>query len=136
MLKLSNWLRREWPSLILGSVLVALIVSGMLAPRGPRDLLMLRERRAILESQRAELTAQKAALGTTVQNLRFNDRYIEHVIRVELGYVRSDEFVYKFTGPGSSSDSQNQNAHQLSGSRKQSVIAGLTLQLLAEFGMR
>jgi cell division protein FtsB len=136
MLKLSNWLRHEWPSLILGGVLVALIVNGVLAPKGPRDLLMLREGRANLESKRAELIAQKSELGTIVQNLRFNDRYIEHVIRRELGYARADELVYKFTGPGSSADARNQISNQLSGARKQSVITGLTLQLLSEFGVR
>lgn len=136
MPKLSNWLRFEWPSLILGGVLVALLVNGILAPKGPRDLMLLRERRANLEGKRTELIAQQAILGTNVQNLRSNDRYIEHAIRRELGYVRSDELVYKFTGPGSSADPRIQDANTLSEARKNSVLTGLTLQLLSEFGMR
>ena len=66
---------------------------------GPRDLLLLRQRRAELEAKRADLMLQKAELETSVQNLRSNDRYLEHLIRKELGYARSDEMVYKFTGP-------------------------------------
>ena len=99
MSRLSNWLRREWPNLMLATVLVVLLGNTLVAAMGPRDLLMLRERRSELEDKRADLISQKAELETSVQNLRSNDRYIEHLIRRELGYARPDELVYKFTGP-------------------------------------
>ena len=134
MFRLSDWLRREWPNLMLSALLVALFGNALMAAMGPRDLLLLRERRAELEAKRADLILQKAELETNVQNLRSNDKYLEHLIRRELGYARPDELVYKFTGTEdgqkvTSSESQNR-------SRKHSVLAGLTLQLLSEIGVR
>jgi cell division protein FtsB len=134
MFRLSEWLRREWPNLMLSALLIALMCNGLIAARGPRDLMLLRERRAQLEAKRAELALQKARLETTVQNLRSNDRYLEHLIRIELGYARSDELVYKFTAAEDTqkaAPSASQN-----GSRQHSVLAGLTLQLLSEIGVR
>jgi cell division protein FtsB len=101
VVRLSNCLRREWPSLILGAILAALVGNALLGANGPRDLLLLRQRRAQLEVTRAGLIARQTELETTVQNLRSNDRYLEHLIRRELGYARPDELIYKFTGqPG------------------------------------
>src|SRR5271169_6830576 len=107
MSRLSSRLRRQWPNLMLGSVLVGLVCNALLAAMGPRDLLLLRQRRAELEAKRADLMFHKAELETSVQNLRSNDRYLEHLIRKELGYARPDEMIYKFTGP--SADSQTDN---------------------------
>ncbi len=75
-----------------------------MGPLGPRDLLALRDRRRVLEAQNAELLARNASLRTGVQNLGSNDRYLEHLIRRELGFVRSGELVYKFTGAGASAE--------------------------------
>lgn len=121
---------------MLSSVLVALICNALLAAMGPRDLFLLRQRRSELEAKRADLVMQKAELETNVQNLRSNDRYIEHLIRRELGYARSDELVYKFTGSTASSDSQKNTTSETAGSKaRRSVLAGLTLQLLSEIGV-
>lgn len=98
--RLSDYLAREWPSLILGPVLLALVFTGLMSPKGPRDLLVLRHRRAELEAKRARLAAHQQDLETLVQSLRSDDRYLEHLIRRELGYARPDELVYKFTGQG------------------------------------
>ncbi len=68
-----------------------------LGPLGPGDLIALRAERRALEARRAKLIARNAALGTNVQNLTSNDRYLERVIRRELGFTRPDEIVYKFT---------------------------------------
>jgi len=134
MFRLSEWLRREWPNLMLTGLLIALMGNGLIAARGPRDLLLLRDRRAQLESKRSELSSQKVQLETSVQNLRSNDRYLEHLIRSELGYARSDELVYKFTA---AEDTQKPIASaSQNGPRKQSVLAGLALQLLSEIGVR
>jgi len=134
MARLSNWLRRQWPNLILGSVLLGLICNALLAAMGPRDLLLLRQRRGELEAKRADLMVRKAGLETSVQNLRSNDRYLEHLIRKELGYARPDEMIYKFTGP--SADSQNDNNTETArNNSRRSALAGLTLQLLSEIGV-
>lgn len=119
---------------MLSTVLVALLANALLAAMGPRDLIMLRERRSELEQARADLMLQKSELETSVQNLRSNDRYIEHLIRRELGYARTDEVIYKFTGPAS--DSRQEPAAETSRTKaRRSVLAGLTLQLLSEVGL-
>ena len=96
--RLSEQLSRMWPTLILGAVLGVLMFNGLMGPRGPADLLVLRHRRAQLEARRTALLEQKRGLETSVQNIRSNDGFIEHLIRRELGYARPDELVYKFTG--------------------------------------
>ncbi|MGH7923610.1 MAG: FtsB family cell division protein [Candidatus Binatus sp.] len=96
MTRLSFVLRREWLSLIFGGVLVLLVLSALLGNLGPRDLLVLRSHRAALEERRNQLAADNAAFRTRVQKLRSDDRYIERLIRRELGYARPDELVYKF----------------------------------------
>ena len=96
MSRLSFHLRRQWPSLALGGVLLILVVNGIWGPLGPRDLLTLRQHRVALETQRQVLLDRNATLRTSVQKLRSDDRYLEHLIRRELGYARSGELVYKF----------------------------------------
>src|SRR5579863_7081590 len=134
MARLSNWLRRQWPNLILGSVLLGLICNALLAAMGPRDLLLLRQRRGELEAKRADLMVRKAGLETSVQNLRSNDRYLEHLIRKELGYARPDEMIYKFT-VAASADSPNHAIESERSKPRRSVLAGLTLQILSEIGV-
>ena len=134
MFRLSMWLRREWANLMLVTVLVGLLGNSLLAAMGPRDLLLLRERRADLEDRRAELQMQQAVLQTSVRNLRSNDRYLEHLIRTELGYARSDEMVYKFTAPAES-DSRDNLGRDARIKARRSRLAGLALQLLSQFGI-
>jgi cell division protein FtsB len=129
------WLRREWVNLMLAGVLVGLMSNALFAAMGPRDLFLLRERRSELEAKRADLQVQQTQLETNVNNLRSNDRYLEHLIRTELGYARSDELVYKFTAPADSSDSQNNSRDNGRIKARRSMLAGLTLQLLSEIGL-
>jgi cell division protein FtsB len=96
MTRLSMFVRREWLSLILGALLIAFCLSLAYGPLGPRDLLALRRHRRALEAERTALARRNAELETNVQNLRSNRAYLEHLIRRELGYARSDEIVYKF----------------------------------------
>jgi cell division protein FtsB len=119
---------------MLAGVLVALLGNALFAAMGPRDLVLLRGRRAELENRRAELLQQKSQLETAVQNLRSNDRYLEHLIRTELGYARPDEMVYKFTTSADSSD-PNRPGETPRHKERRSVLAGLTLQLLSEIGL-
>jgi cell division protein FtsB len=120
---------------MLGTVLTALFCNAMLAAMGPRDLLLLRERRSQLEATRADLMVRKVELETNVQNLRSNDRYLEHLIRKELGYARPDELIYKFPGPISSADSVTTASEAAQTPTRRSLLAGLTLQLLSELGV-
>lgn len=94
------WLRgfiwRQWPSLMLTALLVALTCNCLFGPSGPRDLLILRHACSQLDAKRARLQADNTKLRTNVQNLESNNRYIQRLIRRELGYTRPDELVYKF----------------------------------------
>ena len=103
MTRLSFLIRREWLSLIFAGVFVTLLLNALLAPQSPRDLVALRAHRAALETRRDQLTAENAVFRTNVQRLRSDNHYIESMIRHDLGYARSDELVYKFTGDAYSS---------------------------------
>jgi cell division protein FtsB len=96
MAKLSARLRRQWPSLILGGVLAALVLNCIYGPLGPRDLLILRRDRGRLAIRRGALQAENAQLKDQVAKLRSDQLYVQSMIRRELGYSRPNEFVYRF----------------------------------------
>jgi len=97
MTRLSFFIRREWLSLIFAALLVIWLLSALMGARGPRDLIALRAHRTALEARRSTLEAENASFRTDIQKLRSDDRYIERLIRRELGYARTDELVYKFS---------------------------------------
>jgi cell division protein FtsB len=100
--QLSSTVRREWLNLMLGGMLGALFMNCFYGPLGPRDLLALRLHRTHLVNARDHLLAENAQLKERVVKLRSDDAYLQRLIRQELGYARSDEFVYRFastTGP-------------------------------------
>ncbi len=99
MARLSGYIRREWLSLVLGLILILFAVSLFAGPLGPRDLIALRRHRKVLEAKREDLVARNAALRTNVQKLTSDDRYLERLIRRELGFTRPNELVYKYSGP-------------------------------------
>jgi len=50
------------------------------------------------ERTRQQLRADHAALELEVRKLRSNDRYLQNLIRSELGFARPDELIYRFKG--------------------------------------
>jgi cell division protein FtsB len=94
--RLSFYLQREWLNLILVAVVIALIANCAMAPRGLRDLLALRAHRDRLDGRRESLRIVNTALDTEILRLRSDDRYLRTRIRLELGYVRPGELVYRF----------------------------------------
>ena len=96
MAKLSLLIRRVWLSLILGAVLALLVMSCFVAPLGPRDLMLLRQRATQLEAARDALIADNAELAARTQRLQSDDAYLQRLIRRELGYARADELIYRF----------------------------------------
>ncbi len=96
MSSLSQYLRREWLSLILAFVVVTLGLNCVLGQRGLRDLLVLRQHRTRLERTRQELRADRQALETEVSKLRSDDLYLQRRIRRELGFARQNELIYRF----------------------------------------
>jgi cell division protein FtsB len=97
MTRLSFLIRREWLSLIFAGVLVMLVLSVLMGSSGPRDLIALQRHRGELEARRDSLAAENASFRTEIQKLRSDDRYLERLIRRELGYARPDELIYKFS---------------------------------------
>lgn len=96
MRKLSAALRREWPSLILITVLAALVVTFTLGQEGPRQLADLVAHRARLADENNHLQDENAQLELQIARLQTDDRYVQRLIRQQLGYVRSNELVYHF----------------------------------------
>jgi cell division protein FtsB len=104
MYRLREWLRREAVTLILGVVLIAAGLNFLMAPRGLRDLLVLRHHRARLEAERERQLAANRGLQSTLEKLQSNDAYLQRLIRKELGFARPNELIYRFTAdsaPGS-----------------------------------
>jgi cell division protein FtsB len=98
MYRVREWLRREAPLLILGVLLIAICLNCVLAPRGLRDLLVLRHYRIQLEGEREQLQAKNRELQSTVKSLKSDDTYLQRVIRKELGFARPNELIYRFAG--------------------------------------
>ena len=96
MLRVSQWLKREQLSLILLGLLVALSLNCLLAPRGVRDLLVLRRHRIVLQSEIAREEQENHQFDADIGRLEHDDAYVERLIRKNLGYVRPDELVYRF----------------------------------------
>ena len=105
MARLSFFVRREFPSLILAAVLVLVLLNAIFGAMNPRDLLTLRQHRAMLEARSAELSARNQALRTSVQRLTGDNAYLQHLIRHELGFARPDEVIYRFA-PDSAASSR------------------------------
>jgi cell division protein FtsB len=104
MVKLSIFLRRAWLSIALGALLTVLIISCLVAPLGPRDLALLREHRARLETVRDRLLVANGELAERTQRLQSDDAYLQRLIRRELGYARADELIYRFPRSGPPGD--------------------------------
>lgn len=105
-MRLSHHLRREWVALILSAVLMATLVGTLWGPQGPRDLLILRRYRSDLELRREQLAERNAEIGTIVQRLRSEPRYLERLIRKELGYARERELIYRFSDDDAGGDAR------------------------------
>ncbi|MGH7915444.1 MAG: FtsB family cell division protein [Candidatus Binataceae bacterium] len=100
--RLRLYLRREWLTLVLTAACGLLAVDFVTGPLGVRDLIVLRERRAQLETVHKGLLKSNAALKLKLDRLGSDDRYLERRIREQLGYVRPDELVYRFATENSS----------------------------------
>ena len=96
MLRLSQYVRCEWLTLILAGVVIALAADLGMAPHGLRDLIALRVHRAQLEAVEHRLTLSNQELRDRIVRLGTDNQFIERQIRAELGYVRPGEVVYRF----------------------------------------
>lgn len=101
MASLSSVLRRQGLNLILGAILAALSLNGLLGVEGPRDLLVLSRERARLLTENDQIRGENAQLTGQISKLHSDPSYLERMIRQQLGYARPDEFVYYFRPNGS-----------------------------------
>jgi cell division protein FtsB len=85
---------------VLTIVLVAAIAitfgSLLVAREGVPSLLALRRERQRLGEQAVALLQQNTTLREQIRKLQTDDRFLEALARRELGFVRSDELVYRF----------------------------------------
>jgi cell division protein FtsB len=105
--RLSLYLRRGWLTLVLTVACGFLAVDFVTGPLGMRDLMLLRERRSQLETVHRKLLRSNSALKFELGRLGNDDRFLERRIREQLGYVRPDELVYRFSTESSSQGSSN-----------------------------
>ncbi len=96
MRRLSPRFQRQWLSLMLTLVLAVLLVNGLWGSSGVQDLLVLRHHSAVLMVKRDRLILDNAALRDRIARLKSDDAYLQRLIRLELGYVRPGELVYRF----------------------------------------
>jgi cell division protein FtsB len=96
MRRLSLCLRRQWLSLMLAVVLAGLLVNGFWGSSGAQDLLILRHHSGVLMVKRDKLILDNAAFRKRIAQLKSDDTYLQRLIRLELGYVRPGEIVYRF----------------------------------------
>jgi cell division protein FtsB len=86
-------------TMALVAAIVLVLCSLILAKDGVPSLLALRRERQRLGEQAVGLLQQNAALREQIHRLRTDDRFLELFARRELGFVGSDEVVYRFRRP-------------------------------------
>lgn len=85
--------------MLTGSLVVAIVaVAGTLlfGHDGVSGLLALRAERQRLGEAAVRRLEENTALREQITRLRTDDRFLEGLARRELGFVRSDEVVYRF----------------------------------------
>jgi cell division protein FtsB len=65
--------------------------------RGLKDLLILRRQEIQLHVRCEHLRNENTVLATQVEQLRFDDEYLQSLIRRELGLIAPGELIYRFS---------------------------------------
>src|SRR5271154_3426029 len=110
MAKLNLRIGSSGLNLILVTVLVMLLLDALINPLGLRDLTVLRRDRRQLEGARDHLIAENARRDTTIARLRSDEIYLQRLIHQELGFVREDELIYRFSDRSDSEDDATDSA--------------------------
>jgi cell division protein FtsB len=92
-------MRSQWLTALLVILVGGLVLDGIFGSSGPRDLLVLRQHGALLANERDKLVIDNTALRERIVRLRSDDTYLQRLIRLELGYARPGEFVFRFARP-------------------------------------
>jgi cell division protein FtsB len=97
-------------NLILLIVLTLLGIDCLINPSGLRDLGILRQDRVQIEATRDRLQIENTARRETVGRLHSDDAYLQRLIHQELGFVRPDELVYRFSGASAGSEANSDDS--------------------------
>jgi len=92
-------MRSQWLTALLVILVGGLAINGIFGLSGPRDLLVLRQHSALLANERDKLVIDNTALQERIARLGSDDVYLQQLIRLELGYTRPGEFVFRFARP-------------------------------------
>jgi hypothetical protein len=90
---------------MLTAVLGGLLLNGLRGPLRPEDLRALRHHSRRTIEERDRLVQDNADLRERIGRLKFDDAFLQRLIRQELGYVRRGELVYRFPTPEQPSQS-------------------------------
>ncbi len=74
-----------------------LVFEAIWSRRGLRDLLVLRQQELQLRQTCDQLERENSVLNVEVEKLRSDDVYLQSLIHKELGYVKPNELVYRFS---------------------------------------
>jgi len=83
-----------------------LMYSTVCGQRGLLHLLQLTQEQREWETQVRTLLHDNADLKDRIQRLHTDDEFLEKIVREGLGFVRQNEFVYRFRDPAKSSLAQ------------------------------
>lgn len=96
-----RWLIRFW-AFTGGALVLALLGGALFGGDGVTRHEKLREELDRINGLNEKLSADNRRLAIEAKALRHDQSYIEHVIRDELGWVKSDELVFIFPEGGGS----------------------------------
>ena len=90
----------NWPKIISGvflAIFAAMVVwSGVFFLQMHRDLTALRAQEALGQRRLADAQTRLAAQQRYLDRLQHDPALVESIIRQKLGYVRTEEFVFRF----------------------------------------
>ncbi len=98
----------RWWALVNGALVALFIGAALFDDDGVVRHERLSEELDRLHVLNAQLDEQNGGLRTEAKALRHDERYVEHVIRDELGWVAEDEVVFIFE----ESETANANPHR------------------------
>jgi cell division protein FtsB len=89
--------RSIWLSIIPVAIVLSLLVVAVVGDKGIVCAIQSKNEKEELQRQVLSLELANQKLRKDIESLRSDPRYLEAIARKELGMVREDELVYRFT---------------------------------------
>jgi cell division protein FtsB len=89
--------RSIWLSIIPAVIVLSLLVVAVVGDKGILCAIQSKHEKEELQKQVHSLELANQQLRKDIESLRSDPRYLEIISRKELGMVREDELVYRFT---------------------------------------